>query len=80
MIMEIGELWIYWWWMHILEWMYARQYLWVRLAINVGGKSFLKKIQNSSGHIPEQSSTQTRVVMWIIFGSSWTMYVIEEPF
>jgi hypothetical protein len=35
--------------MHIPEWMYARQYLWVRLAIIVGGKSFLKKIQNSSG-------------------------------
>jgi hypothetical protein len=41
--MEMGELWIYWWWTHILEWMYARQYLWVRLAINVGGKSFSKK-------------------------------------
>jgi hypothetical protein len=32
--------------------MYARQYLWVRLAINVGGKSFSKKNQNSDGHIP----------------------------
>jgi hypothetical protein len=50
--MEMGELWIYWWWTHILEWMYARQYLWVRLAINVGGKSFLKKIENSDEHIP----------------------------
>jgi hypothetical protein len=27
------------------------QYLWVRLAINVGGKSFLKKIKNLDGHI-----------------------------
>jgi hypothetical protein len=43
MIIEIGELWIYWWWMYIPEWRYARQYFWVRLAINVGGKSFLKK-------------------------------------
>jgi hypothetical protein len=43
---------IHWQWMHIPEWMYARQYSWVRLAINVGGKSFLKKIQNSDGHIP----------------------------
>jgi hypothetical protein len=43
MIMEMGELWIYWWWMHIPEWMYARQYLLVRLTINVGGESFLKK-------------------------------------
>jgi hypothetical protein len=47
-----GGLWIYWRWTHIPEWNYARQYLWVRLAINVGGKSFSKKIQNSSGHIP----------------------------
>jgi hypothetical protein len=29
--------------MHILEWRYARQYFWVRLANNVGRKSFLKK-------------------------------------
>jgi hypothetical protein len=35
-----GELWIYWWWTHILEWSYAPQYFWVRLAINVGGESF----------------------------------------
>jgi hypothetical protein len=39
-IIEMGELLIYWWWTHILEWMYACQYLWVRLAINVGGKLF----------------------------------------
>jgi hypothetical protein len=40
-----GELRIYWRWTHILEWIYARQYLWVRLAINVGGKSFLKNFK-----------------------------------
>jgi hypothetical protein len=46
MIMEMEELWIYWWWTHIPEWRYACQYFWVRLAINVGGKSFKKiKIQ-----------------------------------
>jgi hypothetical protein len=28
----MGELWIYWRWTHILEWSYARQYYWVRLA------------------------------------------------
>jgi hypothetical protein len=44
-------LWIYWRWMHILEWSYARQYFWARLAINVGGKSFLKFLQNSDRHI-----------------------------
>jgi hypothetical protein len=38
-------------WTHIRMWMYARQYLWVRLAINVGGKSFLQKNQNSDGRI-----------------------------
>jgi hypothetical protein len=43
--MEMGELWIYWQRMHIPEWIYARQYLWVRLAINVGGKSFSKIFQ-----------------------------------
>jgi hypothetical protein len=30
--MKMGELWIYWQWMHILEWRYAHQYFWVRLA------------------------------------------------
>jgi hypothetical protein len=43
--MEMGELWIYWRWTDIPEWMYARQYLWVRLAINVGGKSFSKNFK-----------------------------------
>jgi hypothetical protein len=43
MIMEMRELQIYWWWTHIPEWIY--QYLWVRLAINVGGISFLKKFK-----------------------------------
>jgi hypothetical protein len=41
--MEMGELWIYWRWMHILKWSYAHQYFWVRLVNNMGSKSFLKK-------------------------------------
>jgi hypothetical protein len=45
-------LWIYKWWTHIPEWKYARQYFWVRLANNVGSKSFFKKNQNSIEHIP----------------------------
>jgi hypothetical protein len=45
MNMEMGELQIYLRWTHMMEWMYARQYLWVRLAINVGGKSFLKNFK-----------------------------------
>jgi hypothetical protein len=36
---------IYWRWTHIPEWIYARQYSWVRLALNVGGKSFLKNFK-----------------------------------
>jgi hypothetical protein len=79
MIMEMGKLWIYWQTMHILELRYACQYFWVRLSINVGVKSFLKKIQNSNGQIPSQSSTQIRVAMWIIFGSGRNVYVIEKP-
>jgi hypothetical protein len=43
-------------------------------------KSFSKNLQNSNGHIPYQSSTQTRVTMWIIFGSGRNVYVVEEPF
>jgi hypothetical protein len=43
---------IYWRWSHIPEWIYACQYLWVRLAINVGGKSFSIFFQKSDGHIP----------------------------
>ncbi len=37
------ELWIYLWWTHILEWRYACQHFYVRLANNVGSKLFLKK-------------------------------------
>jgi hypothetical protein len=46
----MGKLRIYWRWMHIPEWSYARQYFWVRLANNVGSKSFLIFFQNSNGH------------------------------
>jgi hypothetical protein len=40
------ELWIYRWWTHIPEWRYARQYFWVRLANNMGSKSFKKSKLN----------------------------------
>jgi hypothetical protein len=55
MIVEMGELWIYWRWTHIPEWMYAQQYLWVRLAINVGGKLFLKKIKTQMDASPNKA-------------------------
>jgi hypothetical protein len=44
MIIEMGELWIYWLWTHIPEWRYARQYFRVRLAIFLGSKLFSTKI------------------------------------
>jgi hypothetical protein len=47
MFMEMGELWIYRWWMHILEWGYARQYYWVRLPNYFGWQIIFEKIQNS---------------------------------
>jgi hypothetical protein len=43
-------------------------------------KSFLKNLQNSNGHNPYRSSTQTRVAMWIIFDYGRNVYVVEEPF
>jgi hypothetical protein len=46
MIMEMGELWIYWRWMHIPEWRYAHQYFWVRLAKKIlGSESFLNNFK-----------------------------------
>jgi hypothetical protein len=58
MIIEMGELWIYWRWTHTPEWMYERQYLWVRLAINVGGKSFSNFFQNSDGSLNKAQHKQ----------------------
>jgi hypothetical protein len=79
MIMEMGELWIYWRWTHIPEWSYARQYFWVRLTNNVGSKSFLKKKSKLKWTHPSTKLNTTRVAMWIIFGFVRNMYVIEEP-
>jgi hypothetical protein len=45
----------------------------------LGSKSCLKKFQNSNGHISKQSSTQTRVTLWIIFCSGRNVHVVEEP-
>jgi hypothetical protein len=39
-----------------------------------------EKSSNSNGHITQQSSTQIRVAMWIIFGSGRNVYVVEENF
>jgi hypothetical protein len=45
--MEMGGLWIYWWWTHIPEWSYARQYYWVGLQKNFGRQIIFEKFQNS---------------------------------
>jgi hypothetical protein len=47
MIKEMGELWIYRQWTHILEWSYARQYYWVRLAKKFGWQIIFNIFQNS---------------------------------
>jgi hypothetical protein len=41
MIMKMEELCRYQWWMHILEWSYAFQYSWVRLANNLSGRHII---------------------------------------
>jgi hypothetical protein len=80
MIMEMWELWIYWRWTHILEWRYARQYFWVRLANNVGSKSFLNFFQNSIGHILNKAQQKQELLCGKIFGSDRNLYAIEKPF
>jgi hypothetical protein len=47
MILEMGELWIYWRWTHISEWSYARQYYWVRLTKKFGWQIIFENFQNS---------------------------------
>jgi hypothetical protein len=49
MDMKVKELWVYQRWTHILDWTYARQYFWVRLATRFrkGKKIDLKRFQNS---------------------------------
>jgi hypothetical protein len=51
----------------------------VRLAINVGGKSFLKK-NKAQMDTSLKKATQTRVTIWKIFGSGRNVYVVEESF
>jgi hypothetical protein len=60
--------------------MYARQYLWVTLAINVGGKSFLIFFKKLRWTCPLTKLNKPGVAMWIIFGSGGNVYVVEEPF
>jgi hypothetical protein len=49
----------------------------VRLANNVGSKSFLKKNSKLKWTHPLTKLNTTRVTMWIIFVSGRNMYVIE---
>jgi hypothetical protein len=79
--MGMGELWIYRWWTHIPEWRYARQSFWVRLANNVGSKSFLNfffKTQLDTSLNKAQHKQE--LLCGKIIGSGRNVYVIEEPF
>jgi hypothetical protein len=79
--MEMWELWIYQRWTHISELKYARQYFWVRLANNVGSKSFLKKNSKLNWTHPLIKAQHKQELLYgKIFGSGRNVYVIKEPF
>jgi hypothetical protein len=81
MIMEMWELWIYQWWMHIPEWRYARQYFWVRLANNVGSESFFeKKFKTQLDTSLNKAQHKQKLLCGKILGFGRNVYVIEEPF
>jgi hypothetical protein len=74
------ELWIYRRWTHIPEWRYARQYFYVRLANNVGSKSFLKKFKTQLDTSINKAQYKQELLCGKIFGSDMNVYVIEESF
>jgi hypothetical protein len=78
MIMDMWELWIYQW-THIPEWIYARQYFWVRLAINVGGKSFSKK-KSKLKWTHNKAQHKQELLCGKIFGFGRNVYVVDEHF
>jgi hypothetical protein len=79
-IMEMCELWIYRRWTHILESRYARQYFSVRLANNVGSKSFLNFFKTQLDTSPNKAQHKQELLCGKIFDSGRNVYVIEEPF
>jgi hypothetical protein len=80
MIMELWELWIYRQWMHILEWRYAHQYFCVRLAINVGSKSFSEIFKTQLDTSLNKAQNKQELPCGRIFGSGGNVYVVEQPF
>jgi hypothetical protein len=66
--------------MHIPGWRYARQYFWVSLAINVGGKSFSKKLKTQLDTSLNKAQHRQELLCEKIFGSGRNVYVVEEPF
>jgi hypothetical protein len=63
------------------ECMYAHQYFWVRLANNVGSKSFLNfffKTQLDTSLNKAQHKQE--LLCGKIFGSGRNVYIVEEPF
>jgi hypothetical protein len=72
---------IYQRWMHISKWRYARQYFLVRLANNMGSKSFLKKkFKTQMDTSLNKAQHKQELLCGKIFGSGRNVYVIEEPF
>jgi hypothetical protein len=69
MIMDMWELWIYRRWTHIPELNYAHQYFWVRLANNVGSKSFLKKFKTQLDTSLNKTRHKQELLYEKIFGS-----------
>jgi hypothetical protein len=76
----IMELWIYRRWTHILEWRYARQYFWVRVAYNVGSKSFFEFFKTQLDTSLHKAQHKQELLCRKIFGFGRNVYVIEEPF
>jgi hypothetical protein len=66
--------------MHILEWRYARQYFCVRLAINVGSKSFSEIFKTQLDTSLNKAQNKQELPCGRIFGYGGNVYVVEQPF
>jgi hypothetical protein len=78
--MEIWELWIYRRLTHIPEWKYGRQYFSLRLANNMGSKSFLKKNKIQLDTSLNKAQHKQELLYGKIFGSGRNVYIVEDSF
>jgi hypothetical protein len=60
--------------------MFAHQSFWVRLANNVGSKSFLKKFKTQLNTSLNKAQHKQVLLCGKIFGSGRNVHVVEEPF